>query len=97
MISLAMRIDIAGRSIVAAVALTVFAAAVGSATPARAQSYESYGVFCAGGRITVDSRSEEQMRSQRGACQFSRFPNRSDAEGFARRNFGGIGGTCSCR
>ena len=97
MTSLAMRIDIVGRSIAVGVTLTVFAAAVGSATPARAQTHESYGVFCAGGRITVDSRSEEQMRSQRGACQFSRFPNRSDAEGFARRNFGGIGGTCSCR
>jgi hypothetical protein len=70
---------------------------VSLATPARAQTYSSYGVFCAGGRIEVDARSEEQMRSQRGACQFGRFLNRSDAEGFARRNFGGIGGRCSCR
>jgi hypothetical protein len=75
----------------------VCASLAGFAGPARAQSYESYGVFCAGGRIEVDARSEEQMRSQRGACQFSRFANRSDAEGFARRNFGGIGGRCSCR
>lgn len=64
---------------------------------AGAQSYESYGVFCASGRIEIDSRSEEQMRSNRGACQFARFPTRSDAEGFARRNFGGVGGSCSCR
>lgn len=67
------------------------------ATTATAQTYESYGVFCASGRIEIDSRSEEQMRSNRGACQFARFPTRSDAEGFARRNFGGVGGSCSCR
>ncbi len=59
--------------------------------------YESYGVFCANGRIVIDARSEEQMRSNRGACQFRRFPNRSDAEGFARRNFGGVDKSCSCR
>ena len=67
------------------------------ASELRAQSYESYGVFCASGRIEVDSRSEEQMRSNRGACQCGRFPSRSDAENFARRNFGGVGGSCACR
>jgi hypothetical protein len=92
----AKRTRFAGRCIAAAVAFAGFVAADG-ATSARAQSYESYGVFCAGGRIEVDSRSEEQMRSQRGACQLSRFSSRSDAEGFARRNFGGIGSRCSCR
>jgi hypothetical protein len=59
--------------------------------------YESYGVFCASSRIVIDARSEEQMRSNRGACQFRRFPNRSDAEGFAKRNFGGVDRPCSCR
>jgi hypothetical protein len=72
-------------------------ALVSWAVPASAQTYESYGVFCANGRIEIDARSEEQMRSNRGACQFGRFPNRSDAEGFARRNFRGVGGSCSCR
>ncbi len=71
--------------------------AAAGAAPAGAQNSESYGVFCASGRVEVDIRSEEQMRSQRGACQFARFPTRSDAEGFARRNFGGVGGDCSCR
>ena len=66
------------------------------AAAAQAQT-ESYGVFCAGGRIEIDARSEEQMRSNRGACQFARFPTRSDAENFAKRNFRGIGGSCSCR
>lgn len=37
------------------------------------------------------------MRSQRGACQFARFPFRMDAESFARRNFKSVGASCSCR
>ena len=56
-----------------------------------------YGVFCANGRIEIDSRSEDEMRRQRGACQFARFPFRMDAEGFARRNFKSVGASCSCR
>ena len=66
------------------------------ASPALAQS-QGYGVFCANGKIEIDSRTEDRMRSQRGACQFARFPFRMDAENFARRNFGKVGGTCSCR
>jgi hypothetical protein len=77
----------------ASLAIALFAATAS----AGAQTYESYGVFCASGRIEVDIRAEEQMRSNRGACQFARFPTRSDAENFARRNFGRIGGSCSCR
>lgn len=65
-----------------------------AASPARA---ESYGVFCAGGRIVIDAREDDEMRRQRGACQFARFGSRSDAENFARRNFGGVGSSCSCR
>ena len=70
---------------------------IGAAGPALAQSTSSYGVFCANGRIEIDSRSEEQMRRQRGACQFARFPFRMDAENFARRNFKAVGASCSCR
>lgn len=65
--------------------------------PAKAQSTESYGVFCARGRVVIDSRSEDQMRSNQGACQFRRFGSRSSADSFARSNFGGVGGSCSCR
>ena len=57
----------------------------------------TYGVFCANGRIEIDSRTQEQMRSQRGACQFARFPFRMDAESFARKNFKAVGAPCSCR
>jgi hypothetical protein len=75
-------------------ALVVAITAIGG-SPASAQS--DYGVFCASGRIEIDARSEAEMRSQRGACQFGRFPSRSDAENFARRNFNGVGSSCSCR
>ena len=75
----------------------VIAAGLAAASPAVGQSAESYGVFCANGRIAVDSRSEDQMASNRGACQLRRFPNRSAAENFARSNFGGVGASCSCR
>jgi hypothetical protein len=74
------------------IAMFVFAAG-----PAWAQSTESYGVFCARGQVAVDSRSEDQMRSGQGACQLARFSSRSSAESFARSNFGGVGGRCSCR
>jgi hypothetical protein len=57
----------------------------------------TYGVFCANGRIEIDSRSEDEMRRQRGACQFGRFPFRMDAESFARKNFKSVGAACSCR
>jgi hypothetical protein len=70
--------------------------AVSLGAPASAES-RGYGVFCANGRIEIDSRTEEEMRRQRGACQFARFPFRADAEGFARRNFNGVGASCSCR
>jgi hypothetical protein len=76
-------------------AIVVVVTMVGSSNTAQAQS--SYGVFCANGRIEIDGRSEDEMRSQRGACQFGRFPLRSDAENFARRNFNGVGSSCSCR
>lgn len=57
-----------------------------------------YWVYCASGRIEIDQRDPDEMRRQRGACAMSQgFSTRSDAEGFARRNFGGAGGSCSCR
>ena len=85
------------RSLRSLALLTAIASAAVGAAPAFGQSYESYGVFCANGRITVDSRPEEQMSSGRGACQLRRFPSRSAAESFARSNFGGVGASCSCR
>jgi hypothetical protein len=79
------------------VAIAVGLAMIGSSGAASARSTSSYGVFCANGRIEIDSRSEEEMRRQRGACQFARFPFRMDAESFARRNFKSVGASCSCR
>jgi hypothetical protein len=80
---------------IACAAVAVALALIGTGGAVLAQT--SYGVFCASGRIEIDGRSEDEMRSQRGACQFARFPTRSDAENFARRNFKGVGSSCSCR
>jgi len=58
-----------------------------------------YYVYFANGRIEVDSRNPEQMRSARGSgvCMLGQFNYLSDAQSFAQRNFGGAGGSCSCR
>lgn len=58
-----------------------------------------YSVYCANGKIEVDSRDFNQMRNARGSgvCQFGSFSYASDAENFAKKNFGGPGGNCSCR
>jgi len=60
---------------------------------------ESYYVYCANNKIEVDSRDPAQMKSARGSgiCQLSSFNYRSDAESFAKKNFGGVGGKCACK
>jgi hypothetical protein len=60
----------------------------------------SYYVYCANGRVEVDGRNPQQMRSARGSgiCQMgAEFKYLSDAQSFAQRNFGGAGKPCSCR
>ena len=65
---------------------------------APASALASYYAYCASSRIEIDQREPAEMRSQRGACPMSQgFSTRSDAENFARRDFGGVGGSCSCR
>jgi hypothetical protein len=58
-----------------------------------------YYVYCANGRIEVESRNPEQMRIARGSgvCMLGQFNYLSDAQSFAQRNFGGPGRSCSCR
>ena len=78
----------------------IVAAAVAAAVLAPAAALADYYVYCDRGRIAVDSRDPNQMRIARGSsfCQMGpRFGFRSDAETFARRNFGSIGASCSCR
>ncbi|WP_431283678.1 hypothetical protein ACQW02_02360 [Humitalea sp. 24SJ18S-53] len=77
-------------------AMLVFVLAL-AALPALAQT--RYTVYCANGKIEVDSRTPEQMASARGSgtCAFQSFDYLSDAQGFAERNFRGIGAACSCR
>jgi hypothetical protein len=79
------------------IACAAVAAGLVMITSGTAIAQTTYGVFCANGRIEIDSRSEEEMRRQRGACQFARFPFRMDAESFARKNFKQVGAPCSCR
>ncbi|MDB5412640.1 MAG: hypothetical protein JWR10_975 [Rubritepida sp.] len=69
-----------------------------AALPAAAQSTR-YTVYCANEKIEVDSRTPQQMASARGSgtCQLQSFDYFSDAQNFARRNFGGEGARCSCR
>lgn len=78
---------------------TIIAGAIALTALPFAAWAESYYVYCASGRIEVDSRDPEQMKTARGSgvCQFSSFSSRSDAESFAKKNFGGVGGSCSCR
>jgi hypothetical protein len=67
---------------------------------APAPALADYYVYCANGKIEVESRDPEQMRIARGSgvCQMGpRFGFLSDAQNFAQRNFGGPGRPCSCR
>jgi hypothetical protein len=71
---------------------------LGLALLAPTAALADYHAYCVRGRIQVDQRSPDEMRSQLGACPMSQgFNLRSEAENFARRNFGGVGGSCSCR
>lgn len=74
--------------------------AVALALLAPAAALADYYVYCDRGRIEVDMRDPDQMRIARGTsfCQMGpAFSTRSDAENFARRNFGNTGASCSCR
>ncbi|MBX3499921.1 MAG: hypothetical protein KF889_10790 [Alphaproteobacteria bacterium] len=79
-------------AIVAAIAIVLLAAPFGAHAA-------GYYVYCANNKIEVDSRDFNQMKSARGSgiCQLSSFGFRSDAESFAKKNFGGPGKKCSCR
>ena len=59
----------------------------------------AHGVYCANGKIEIDSRSPEQMRIARGSnlCSFGQFNFASDAQDFAKKNNFTPGKTCSCR
>ena len=56
---------------------------------------EKYRVYCANGKIEVDTRDQKQMKSARGndTYMMSEFNYRSDAEKFAKQ-LGGIGKQC---
>lgn len=79
--------------------LPILASALLATVIAGASPAFAYGVYCANGRIEIDSRSFEQMRIARGSgiCAFGQFSYLSDAQNFARRNNFTPGSRCSCR
>lgn len=79
--------------------LPILASALATAAIAAASPAFAYGVYCANGKIEIDSRSFEQMRIARGSgiCAFGQFNYLTDAQNFARRNNFTPGSRCSCR
>lgn len=77
----------------------IAAAVIGVVAAPFAAQAAGYYVYCANNKVEVDSRDFKQMKSARGSgvCQMGSFGYRSDAESFAKKNFGGVGGKCSCR
>ncbi|MBQ7586161.1 MAG: hypothetical protein IJU40_07955 [Desulfovibrionaceae bacterium] len=73
-------------------ALMLLTLTLGFAVSAQADKYY---VYCANGKIEVDNRNPQQMKSARGSSTYmmSEFNFRSDAEKFAKQ-LGGIGGSC---
>jgi len=73
-------------------------AVLGTLASARPAAAAGYYVYCANGRIEVDSRDPAQMRGARGSnvCLLSSFNYLSDAQSFAQKNFGGAGRSCAC-
>jgi hypothetical protein len=78
--------------------IVIAAACLAILSPFPAQA-AGYFVYCANNKIEVDSRDFSQMKTARGSgvCQMGSFGFRMDAESFAKKNFGGVGGKCACR
>ena len=57
-----------------------------------------YSVFCVSGKLAIDGRTLDQMKSARGSdtCQLGQFNFRMDAMDFAKQ-FGGEGAACRCK
>lgn len=77
---------------------TLLMTAAGLLLAGAAAAQTRYSVYCANGRIEVDSRDPEQMRIARGSgvCQFGSFTTLSSAQDLAQRQFGGAGASCTC-
>ena len=57
-----------------------------------------YSVYCANGKIEVDSRTLDQMKSARGSgtCLLKAFDYKMDADKHAQ-SLGGAGASCKCK
>ncbi len=81
--------------------VTVFAVVAAVSTffaAGTAFSKTQYSVFCANGKIEVDSRSLDQMKSARGSgtCLIKAFDYKMDADKHAG-SLGGVGSSCKCK
>lgn len=63
-----------------------------------AEARGKYNVYCANGKLEIDSRSLEQMKAARGnnVCILAEFSSLAEAEKYASNN-GGKGSPCRCR
>lgn len=76
---------------IVAAAMTVFGAGT-------ALCKTQYSVYCANGKIEVDSRTLDQMKSARGSgtCLLKAFDYKMDADKHAK-SLGGVGASCKCK
>lgn len=67
-------------------------------TQTLAASFGRYNVYCANGKLEVDSRTLDQMKAARGnnVCTLAEFSNLADAESYASER-GGKGSPCRCK
>jgi hypothetical protein len=58
----------------------------------------NYNVYCANGKVEVDTRSLSEMKSARGSntCLFRSYDYRTEAVKFANA-IGGVGALCKCQ
>lgn len=67
-------------------------------SPKEGFSATKYSVFCAKGKVEIDTRTLSEMKSARGSdtCLFRSFDYRLEADKFASA-IGGVGASCMCK
>jgi hypothetical protein len=67
-------------------------------SPKEGFSATKYSVFCAKGKVEIDTRTLGEMKSARGSdtCMFRSFDYRMEADKFASA-IGGVGSPCMCK
>jgi hypothetical protein len=63
-------------------------------------AYADYWVYCINNRIKVESRPPADVGRSHistGICTLGSFKHSSDAQSFAKKNWGGENNSCACR